>query len=250
MLRYNNINILFILIVLVFSALIFTNDFPWWSLLIVLFIYLHILVLGSIIIRWNFYTHSLTQLKDKSSILLSFDDGPDELNTIKILNLLDKYQAKAVFFLIGVHIEKYPILVKEIQSRGHIIGNHSYSHYNKFPIFSVNKMLGEIEETNDLIERAIGEKPQYFRPPFGVTNPRINRLLKRSGMKSVAWSYRSFDGGNRPKTKIIQDIKRKIKGGEILLFHDNRVQTVEILEEVLPWLKERFNLNTNLENAI
>lgn len=111
-------------------------------------------------------------------------------------------------------------------------------------------MLGELEETNDLIERITGEKPKYFRPPFGVTNPRFARLLKRSGMISVAWSYRSFDGGNKPKSKIIQDIKQKIKGGEILLFHDNRAQTLEILEEVLPWLNEQYHLDTDLKNAL
>jgi len=250
MLRYNNINILFIFIVLIFGALIFTSAWPWWSLMIVLILYSSILILGSIFIQLNFYTKSLTKLKDKNSILLSFDDGPHELSTPKFLDLLDKYHAKAAFFMIGTQVEKHSEIVKEIFDRGHIIGNHSYSHSHWFDIFSVNKMLGEVEETNDLIERTIGEKPLYFRPPFGVTNPRIHRLIERSGMKSVAWSYRSYDGGKRSKDKIIRDVKKKIKGGEILLFHDNRAQTLEILEEILPWLDEHFNLNTNLKNAI
>jgi len=250
MLRYNNINILFILIVLILGLLIYTIGFPWWSLLIVLFLYSGLLVLGSVFIQLNFYIKSLTKLQDKKSVLLTFDDGPDEVNTIKMLDLLDQYSAKAAFFIIGEHIEQHPKLVKEIHNRGHIIGNHSYSHSNQFPIFSVNTMLGELEETNDLIERITGEKTKFFRPPFGVTNPRFARLLKRSGMVSVAWSYRSFDGGNKAKVKIIQDIKRKIKGGEILLFHDNRARTLEILEEVLPWLSQNFELNTNLKKAI
>jgi len=250
MLRYNNINILFILIVLILGLLIYTSGFPWWSLLIVLFLYSGLLVLGSVFIQLNFYIKSLTKLQDKKSVLLTFDDGPDKINTPKMLDILDQYNAKAAFFVIGDRIVQHPNLVMEIHQRGHIIGNHSYSHSNRFPIFSVNKMLGELEETNDLIERITGEKPKYFRPPFGVTNPRFARLLKRSGMISVAWSYRSFDGGNKPKAKIVQDIKQKIKGGEILLFHDNRAQTLVILEEVLPWLSQNFELNTNLKKAI
>lgn len=250
MLRYNNINMLFVFIVLIFSLLIYTSGFPWWSLWIVLFFYAGLLVIGSVFIQLHFYIKSLTKLRDKDSILLTFDDGPDEVNTSKMLDLLDRYKAKAVFFLIGEHIAQHPNLVRKIHKRGHIIGNHSFSHSNLFPVFSVNKMLSEIEETNDLVERIIGEKPKYYRPPFGVTNPRAARLLKRSGMISVAWSYRSYDGGNKSKAKIIQDVKSKIKGGEIMLFHDNRAQTLEILEEVLPWLSERYHLDVNLKNAV
>lgn len=246
MLKYNNINILFIFIVLIFVALIFTSAIPWWSLLIVLFLYMIILVLGSVFIHLNFYTQSITKLDDPNSILLTFDDGPDEKNTLKVLDLLDKYQAKAAFFLIGKQVEKYPEIVKEIYGRGHIIGNHSYSHSHWFDVFSVNRMLGEVIETNDLIERTIGENPLFFRPPFGVTNPRINSLINRSGMKSVAWSFRSLDGGSRPAEKIIENVKHKIKGGDILLFHDNRDKTLKILEVILPWLKERYQLNTKL----
>lgn len=213
-------------------------------------IYLMVLVSGSVFIRLNFYTQSICRIIDKKNILLTFDDGPDEINTPKILDLLDQFQVKAVFFLIGRQVEQWPELVKEIHKRGHLIGNHSYSHSNRFPIFSTIKMLGEIEETNDLIHRITGEKPIFFRPPFGVTNPHISRLIKRSGMKSVAWSFRSYDGGNRVKEKIVENVKRRIKGGEILLFHDNRTQTVEILREVLPWLDKNFNLNSNPETQI
>lgn len=247
MLKYNNINILFILIVLIFSTFIYANVFLWWSILIVIAIYLLVLILGSVFIQLNIYTQSICKIEDKENILLTFDDGPDEINTPKTLDLLDQFQAKAVFFLIGQQVEQYPELVKEIHERGHLIGNHSYSHSNRFPIFSTNKMLGEIEETNDLIKRAIGEEPIFFRPPFGVTNPRINRLIKRSGMKSVGWSFRSYDGGNRPKEKIIESVKNKVRGGEILLFHDNRAETIEILKEVLPWLDENFDLSSNLK---
>lgn len=249
MLKYNNINLLFIAIVLIFSALIYTIHLPWWILIIIFFIYTIVLVLGSVFIRLNFYTFSLSKLKDDKSVLLTFDDGPDQNYTPQILDLLDQYQAKAAFFLIGKNIIGNEKVVKEIYRRGHIIGNHSYSHSPYFDIYSVDRMLKEVEQTQKMIEEITGEKPIYFRPPFGVTNPRINRLIERSGMKSVAWSFRSFDGGKRSGEKIIHNVKRNIKGGEIMLFHDNRAQSVEILSELLPWLSQNFNLNTNLDKA-
>ncbi len=249
MLKYNNINLLFIAIVLIFLALIFTTHLPWWILIPIFIVYSSVLVLGAVFIRLNFYIFSLSKLKDNKSVLLTFDDGPHEKYTLQVLDLLDQYQAKAAFFLIGKNITGNDEIVKEIIRRGHIMGNHSYSHSPYFDIFSVKKMVTEVELTSGMIEKIIGKKPAYFRPPFGVTNPRINRLLKRSGMKSVAWSFRSFDGGQRPKEKIIESVKRNIKGGEILLFHDNRATSVAILEEILPWLSQNFNLNTNLDHA-
>lgn len=146
MLRYNNINVLFILIVLILVLLIYTSGFPWWSLIVVFVVYSALLVIGSVNIQLNFYIKSLTKLEDKKSILLTFDDGPDEVNTPKMLDLLDQYKAKAAFFMIGDRIVQHPNLVKEIHQRGHIVGNHSYSHSNRFLFFcqqNVRRIRGD-----------------------------------------------------------------------------------------------------------
>lgn len=245
LLNYRNTNILFSIVFAILIALAAVSFISYYYVIIPLAIYLFIIVLGVANIRLNFFLPSIQRLKDKNQVLLTFDDGPHPVYTPLILDLLDQYQAKAIFFVIGEHAEKSPLLLEEIKSRGHIIACHTWSHAHLFDIFSVKKMVAEVEKTNQLIEQIIGEKPQLFRPPFGITNPRIAKLIKKTGMKSVSWSFRSFDGGKRKNEYILKAIEKEIKGGEILLFHDNRLRTIELLQQVLPWLSERFDLNSN-----
>ena len=245
MLGYRNINILFFVVFAILIALAATSFISYYYLIIPLVIYLSIIVWGVVNIRLNFFLSSIQKMKDKNQVLLTFDDGPHPVYTPLVLDLLDQYQAKAIFFVIGKHAEKAPLLLEEIKYRGHIIGCHTWNHHHLFDIFSVKEMVAEVEKTNQLIEKIIGEKPQYFRPPFGITNPRIAKLVKKSGMKSVSWSFRSFDGSKRENEAILKNMKSSVKGGEILLFHDNRMRTIELLQEGLPWLSERFDLNSN-----
>lgn len=245
LLNYRNINILFFIVFAILVALAAASFTSYYYLIIPIVIYLFIIVLGVVNIRLNFFLTSTQRLKENNQVLLTFDDGPHPVYTPLILDLLDQYQAKAIFFVIGEHAEKSPLLLAEIKSRGHIIACHTWSHAHLFDIFSVKKMVAEVEKTNQLIEQLTGETPVYFRPPFGITNPRIAKLIKKTGMKSVSWSYRSFDGSNRKNEVILKSIKNKIKGGEILLFHDNRLRTIELLQQALPWLSERFDLNSN-----
>lgn len=247
MLTYNKINPLFIVIVLILSGLIYTSLIPWWSLLLTIIVYLSLLAIGAVFIQYQFYIRSACRLNDSNFLLFTFDDGPHPVITPQILDLLDQYKIKAVFFMIGSQIEKYPDIVESVYKRGHQIGNHSYSHSVWFDLFSVRKMSAEVEKTNRLIEEIIQNKVRFFRPPFGVTNPLVARMIRKTGMKSVGWSFRSFDGGSRSKERIIKYIHQQIRGGEILLFHDNRMKTIEILKEILPDLSSRFNLNSNLE---
>ena len=245
MLNFKNTTLLFALVFLIILILWTLQMIPFYFGWFALAIYMLIIVLGVVFIQWNFYVKSIKRLPNKKQVLLSFDDGPDPVLTPLILDILDDYQAKAIFFVIGEQAEKSPLLLKEIKRRGHIIGNHSYSHSNFFDFFSVKSMIAEVEKTNEIITKTIETKVSYFRPPFGVTNPRIAKMLNKTGMKSVAWSFRSYDGGGRSKDKIIKKMKNKMRGGDILLFHDNRNQTPDILKEALPWLVERFELKND-----
>jgi len=246
MLNYRNINKLFIAIILLLLILAGNHWIPIDILIIPFILYVLLLTYGVVSIRADFYLKSIQALEDKKQILLTFDDGPHPVYTPIILDLLDQYQAKAIFFVIGEQAEKMPLLLQEIKARGHRIGNHSWSHDPYFDFFSVNKMVNEINRTNELIEKIIGEKPIYFRPPFGITNPRITKMLRKTGMKSVSWSYRSYDTKSRSDERIISEIQKKIKGGEILLFHDPIPRTFVILKEILPWLKEKYTFQGNI----
>jgi peptidoglycan/xylan/chitin deacetylase (PgdA/CDA1 family) len=197
------------------------------------------------LIHWNFFTKSVCSLSNNKRILLTFDDGPHPEYTPQILDILEIYQIKAIFFVIAKNAELYPELLKEISNRGHLIGNHSYSHAASFDVFSTKKMVFDIEKANDIIESICNIRPKYFRPPYGITNPRIHRLIKICGMISVGWTFRSYDTTKRTDKQIIKKMKRKMRGGEIILFHDSMERTPHLLESCLVWLTENYNLNNN-----
>ena len=170
---------------------------------------------------------------DKNNIAITFDDGPDPVKTPEILRVLRKYDAGASFFLIGNKAEANRALVSEIHKAGHTVGNHSYSHSNRFPIISVRSISEEILKTSAILEEITGRKVKYFRPPFGVTNPRIYRGLRGSGLEVVGWSIRSLDTSIKDPDSVVQRIIKGLKAGDIILLHDSTDHIVEILEQVL-----------------
>ena len=205
---------------------------------ILVLVYISILAFGSIFIQFNFYLKSLNKGQtNKKQIAITFDDGPDKETTPMILELLAKHNAKATFFCIGEKINNQESLLQEMDKAGHLIGNHSFSHSNYFSLSSAKKISIELNKTKELITKSIGKKPMLFRPPFGVTNPAIARAVKNNGLVSVGWSLRSFDTVNS-KEKVISKLLRMLKGGDVILFHDNRKNAPEILDFFLLWLAE------------
>jgi len=201
-------------------------------------LYLGILVLGSTLIQFNFYFSSLNKGNTKKKqIALTFDDGPDVQSTQQILDILAKYNLKATFFCIGKKAETQSELIRQMDDDGHLIGNHSYSHANLFSLFSPKKMIQELRLTNDIIAQQIRKKPRLFRPPYGVTNPSIGKAIKETKLLTVGWSLRSFDT-NRSPEKVLKKIKNRLQPGEVILFHDDRSNTPQILASLLPWLAE------------
>lgn len=185
----------------------------------------------------NFFAPAFTQVKSaKKQIAITFDDGPSP-ETEQVLNILKKYDVSASFFCIGKQIEKYPKIIERMFSEGHTIGNHSYSHKNTFPLLSERKIIEEIEKTNALITAITGKRSCLFRPPFGVTNPAIARAVKKTGQFIIGWNLRSFDTVTKDPKRLISRINSKIKAGSILLLHDNRAGTAEILEEIISHTK-------------
>ncbi len=245
MLNFRNINLIFVIILILSAVLVGMEAIALWLLAFPFILYFSILYFGVVNIHWNFFFISINKIKDDKKILLTFDDGPHPEITPQILDILDNYHVKAIFFVIGKNVKKYPDLLKEIGDRGHLIGNHSYSHSSTFDFFSVPKMLEDVKDANKLIESITSKKPEFFRPPFGITNPRIRKLLRKTSMISVGWSFRSYDTTKRSNERIIQHMKKDLKGGEILLFHDSMKRSIKLLETSLPWLVEKFDLSSN-----
>ncbi|MBC7864934.1 MAG: polysaccharide deacetylase family protein, partial [Bacteroidia bacterium] len=172
-------------------------------------------------------------------LALTFDDGPDLETTPKILEILRTKNVKATFFVIGKKAEQFPEVLKTIDKEGHLIANHSYQHSYFIGTFGTKKLTEDIEKCSAIIEKIIGKKPLFFRPPFGVTNPRYLRALKKLNLASIGWSGRSFDTVNKSKNLLVKRVKKSLNTTEILLFHDTQKVTVEALPEIIEYCKEK-----------
>lgn len=177
------------------------------------------------------YCKSDTQSK---KIAITFDDGPDAEITPQVLELLDEFSVKATFFCIGNQVKKNRELLKQIHTKGHLIGNHSFSHEFWFDLYPAKKMQMEIEKTNGLIFETIGKKTKLFRPPYGVTNPSLKKAINDLDFYTIGWSIRSFDTVKHIKKTLFR-LKTKLNPGAIILFHDNREQIIKILKAFLPY---------------
>ncbi len=153
------------------------------------------------------------------AVALTFDDGPDPEVTPLLLDLLGRYRLTAAFFITGQNTERYPELVREILQRGHDVGNHSTHHDPLLMLRSRAKLADEIARTQDLLAR-FGIRPLAFRPPVGVTNPRLAGVLRDLGMECVTFSCRACDFGNRRIGGLAGKILRKVRPGAIILLHD------------------------------
>ena len=129
--------------------------------------------------------------------------------------------------------------LERIVSAGHELGNHSYSHSFLFPLFSAKKIAGELRRTDGLLKEVSGREPVWFRPPFGVSNPNINRGLKLYPMKIAGWSIRSFDTRGEHAGKVLARIRKRLRGGDVILLHDHSIHILGILEGVLQMMKEK-----------
>jgi peptidoglycan-N-acetylglucosamine deacetylase len=209
----------------------------WVPLAIVTVLYLSLLALGVFKIELNYFLDNINTLpNDAHMVALTFDDGPHP-NTLKVLDVLEKHGAKATFFCIGQEVKKYPDILKRICQEGHLIGNHTLTHRYVFPVFGVATMQEELRKTNEAIAEVTGEAPSYFRPPFGVTNPRIAKAVKKTGMLSIGWNRRSLDTVSSSKEEVVKRMTQDIHPGDILLFHDRLEMAADVLDLLLSQTK-------------
>src|SRR5262249_25543318 len=127
-------------------------------------------------------------------VALTFDDGPHPTFTRSVLEELDRAGAKATFFVIGEKGARQPELLKEIAARGHLVGVHGDHHDRALSFRSLRRVRSDLERAVEIVAQATGERPRFYRPPVGQTNPRIARAAKELGLTIVGWSLRGRDG--------------------------------------------------------
>lgn len=170
------------------------------------------------------YGRTLTHGSDPGQMALTYDDGPNDPHTQKLLDLLAEHQAKATFFLIGKYVRQRPDLVRAIRSAGHVIGNHTDTHPNLI-FTSAARLRQELESCSKVLEDAIGESIRWFRPPFGGRRPNVLRTVRQLGMEPVMWSVTGYDWSARSTDEIVNKVvnqieRRSEKRGEVVLLHD------------------------------
>jgi peptidoglycan/xylan/chitin deacetylase (PgdA/CDA1 family) len=219
-----------------------------WYLIIWILLFLIIQFCGAYFIGLNFHLSSINSLKNISKeVLLTFDDGPNNPNTTRVLEVLKKHDVKAIFFLIGKNIKGNEEIVKQIIAEGHQLGNHSFSHDHWIDVWSSKKVTEDFAACQTVIE-TYQPNSKLFRPPYGVTNPNIAKAVKKLNIKAIGWNIRSYDTSIKDIEKIKRRILSKLKPGAIILLHDRLDFMPELLEAVIPAIKEKgytFTININ-----
>lgn len=179
--------------------------------------------------------------KDGKQVALTFDDGPDQMITPKILKVLKEHDIKATFFILGNRAKANPDLVKRIAEDGHAIGNHSWSHPN-FDDISMDEALKEIEDTQEVLEDAIGYRTSLFRPPYGALSENKLDQIHQMNLAVVNWTVDTMDWSGNSSEEILKLVHEQLNPGGIVLQHtangtNHLANTIEALKQMIPELK-------------
>jgi peptidoglycan/xylan/chitin deacetylase (PgdA/CDA1 family) len=194
--------------------------------------------------RNHVFGANLTRLPEparlRNEVAVTFDDGPEELVTPQVLDLLDRFDAKGSFFIVGNKLETSPDLVREIVRRGHSVENHSSSHAVLFPFFGISRLRRDIEAVQSGVTSVCGRAPEFFRPPAGFHSPLLAPLLSHLGLRLATWTRRGFDARDGDPERVLRRLMRDLSSGDILLLHDgNSARDAEgtpVVLKVLPRL--------------
>lgn len=170
------------------------------------------------------YGRTLTHGSDPGQMALTYDDGPNDPHTLRLLEALAEHKATATFFLIGKYVRRRPDIVRAIHAAGHTIGNHTETHPNLI-FLSAARLRQELETCKKALEDAMGEPAPRFRPPFGGRRPNVLRTARSLGMQPVMWSVTGYDWSAKSSNDIVRKVVRQVDGrsrkqGEIILLHD------------------------------
>jgi peptidoglycan/xylan/chitin deacetylase (PgdA/CDA1 family) len=173
-------------------------------------------------------------------VAITIDDGPDPDVTPQVLSQLAERRAQATFFCVGVRVERYAELAREIVRRGHDIENHSQRHRHNFSLMGPKGMSAEISRAQDSITRVTGSTPRFFRAPAGLRNPFLDPVLARLELRLASWTRRGFDTVQPDADAVYRRLANPLQGGDILLLHDGnaaRSRSGEpVILQVLPRL--------------
>jgi len=168
----------------------------------------------------QWYGKTFTGLAPNSrQLALTYDDGPNDPHTLRLLEVLAKHNVHATFFLIGRYIQQQPQIAREIVQAGHVVGNHTLTH--PLLIFkSEAEIRQELTQCRDALQDVIGKPSNLFRPPFGGRRPTTLRVACQLGLEPIMWNVTGYDWNAPPAAAIERKVAKQIHGGDVILLHD------------------------------
>ncbi|MGA8621042.1 MAG: polysaccharide deacetylase family protein [Candidatus Sulfotelmatobacter sp.] len=152
-------------------------------------------------------------------LALTYDDGPNDPHTLRLLDVLARRNVHATFFLIGRYVKQHPEIAREIVQANHVVGNHTFTH----PLLTF-KSEAEIRQQllvcRAALEDAVGQHSNLFRPPFGARRPAVLRVARELGLEPVMWNVTGYDWNAPPADVIERKVDSQIHGGDVILLHD------------------------------
>jgi len=197
--------------------------------------------------KGQWYGRSLVGLPGGSrKLALTFDDGPNDPYTLRLLEVLRRHDVPATFFLIGRYVTKRPDIVRELINLGHAIGNHTFSHPNLI-FASAGQTRRELEQCQQALADAVGVQCSLFRPPFGGRRPGTFRVARQLGLEPVMWRVTGWDWKAKGEDYIERKVCQQVRGGDVILLHDggpnafgaDRSQTVTATDRLIARYKSQ-----------
>ena len=179
-------------------------------------------------------------VRGSKQIALTYDDGPNDPHTLKLLDVLAKHSVRATFFMIGRYVQQRPDIARAVAQAGHVIGNHTFTH-PRLIFTSAARTHTQLRDCHQALTDAVGEHSNLFRPPFGGRRPATLRVARELGLQTVMWNVAGRDWNAASAAVIEKKIARQIRGGDVILLHDgghramgaDRAQTVIATENLI-----------------
>jgi peptidoglycan-N-acetylglucosamine deacetylase len=178
--------------------------------------------------------------RNEKKISLTFDDGPDEIVTPKVIEILQNHHVKGNFFFIGSEAEKYPQVVKNAYENGNLVLSHSYHHVD-LTTLSNAEQANEINNAGLAIQTIIGKEPAMIRPPYGETNETLIENAKDKGYSVIIWSIDTLDWSQKDAENIIKNVTDNLRNGDIILMHSDseKTETAKALPTIIEAVQEK-----------
>jgi len=210
--------------------------------------------------RCGFWAPVIRSLPQSDGVAVTFDDGPHEEFTPRILDILAQHRVKASFFVIGRYARQYPALVRRIFEEGHSLGNHTLDH-DRFGVNGKrNYWDNQLRQTQEIVADITGQPPMLFRPPMGFKTWHIAAAAKALQLPMVGWSIRGLDTRPSSPEQLAERVLKRTTGHDIILLHDgvepnrpagaSQSHTVAALPAILEGIAEKKLQAVSLVEAL